>query len=191
MFDGTFSVKKAKVAKLWSPEDKITKRGKNNTTYQADNDGSWHKYPDRMLWARALGFAAKDGAADALKGLMVREEMEDMIRAEQARDITPVKQIAALEIPDDIPDSQSSRTGTNGAEKPATDTKVTAREPDNEPDEQIANPDSILSKIEEDIALCTSVEDLSQVEQQYADLLPRLPKSHRKKAAKLFADAKE
>lgn len=164
----SFDVAKARKAGLW---------GKT---------GPWSQHPERMLQMRARGLACRDGAADVLSGLYLREEID-----EPMRDITPVKQIAALEIPDDIPDSQGPRTGTNGAEKPATDTKVTAREPDNEPDEQIANPDSILSKIEDDIALCTSVEDLSQVEQQYADLLPRLSKAHQKKAAKLFADAKE
>ena len=186
-FDGTFTVKQAKRAKLWSPDEKVSKRGKGGTTYQADNDASWHKYPDRMLWARALGFAAKDGAADALKGLMVREEMEDMIRAEQARDVTPIKQIAPLEIPDDIPDTPSSRSVTKADDPAQNETNVTEREPD----DMLADPDGVIAKIQEDIALCTSAEELSDIETQYEDLLPRLPKGHQKKAKKLFVEAKE
>lgn len=187
-FEGSFNVAKAKRAGLWSPEPRIKKKGKNGW-YDADNDSAWHKYPDRMLWARALGFAAKDGASDALRGLMVREEIEDMIRSEHARDITPAKSApTALEIPDDIPDISSSSDGDNAKFDLA---KVATFEPDNEPDEPFADPDSVIAKIADDLALCQSVEEVAEVEVQYADWLPRLPKGHQKKASKLFIDAKE
>jgi len=91
VFTSSFSVSDAKQAKLWDEKVKVTKRGKNNSTYEADNDSAWHKYPKRMLWARALGFAAKDGGADAMKGLIIREEMEDMIRMERMRE--PQRQV--------------------------------------------------------------------------------------------------
>lgn len=39
--------------------------------------GPWKQYPDRMLQMRARGFAARDGAADVLMGLYLREEIED------------------------------------------------------------------------------------------------------------------
>lgn len=119
VFVGRFSVADAKRAGLWSPNAKIRKRGRNDTTYEADNDSPWHKYPARMLWARALGFAARDGAADALRGMMVREDIEDMLRARyQAEDAQiiphedpkPVAQVTqqtaapdVLDVPD-IPD---------------------------------------------------------------------------------------
>jgi hypothetical protein len=95
-----FSVKDAKDAGLWSPDAKIKKKGRNGTFYDADNDSPWHKYPKRMLWARALGFAAKDIGSDAMKGLMVREEVEDMLRSREAIDLTP--DVPAL--PNDIPE---------------------------------------------------------------------------------------
>jgi hypothetical protein len=183
VFEGDFSVAKARKAGLWSPDPKVKKRGKNNSFYEADNDSAWHRYPDRMLWARALGFAAKDGAADVLRGLAIREEVEDMIRSDAARDITPTRQISALEIPDDIPDSTSSKTAGNT--KPDL-----AIEPDNEPDE-LADPAGLLAKLADDIALCSSIEELSEIEDQYADLIPRLPKSDQAKAKKLISDAKE
>jgi len=177
VFEGDFSVAKARKAGLWSPEPKIKKKGRNGTTYDADNDSAWHRYPDRMLWARALGFAAKDGAADVLRGLAIREEVEDMIRSDAARDITPPKAIAPLEIPDDdeVPPKQIA--------EPAP---VAADEPD-----ELADPAGLLAKLSDDIALCSSIEELSEIEEQYADLIPRLPKSDQAKAKKLISDAKE
>lgn len=64
----TFSVADAKKAGLW---------GKS---------GPWQTYPTRMLQMRARSYAARDGASDALMGLQVAEEMQDVA---PARDITP------------------------------------------------------------------------------------------------------
>lgn len=55
----SFSVADAKTAGLWA---KV---------------GPWKQYPERMLQMRARGFAARDGAADVLMGLYLREEIED------------------------------------------------------------------------------------------------------------------
>lgn len=38
--------------------------------------GPWTQYPSRMLQMRARGLAARDGAADALSGLYLQEEIE-------------------------------------------------------------------------------------------------------------------
>lgn len=62
----SFSVLDAKRAGLW---------GKS---------GPWTQYPDRMLRYRALGFALRDTFSDVIKGLGIREEMQDI----PARDIT-------------------------------------------------------------------------------------------------------
>lgn len=82
--DGTvterrFSVNDAKNAALWGKA------------------GPWKQYPDRMLAMRARGFAARDGAADVLGGLYLREELED----EQMKDITP----AEIPMPPEIPEA--------------------------------------------------------------------------------------
>jgi len=63
-----FSVTDAKKASLW---------GKS---------GPWQTYPERMLQMRARSWACRDGAADALMGLQVAEEMHD---APKMRDVTP------------------------------------------------------------------------------------------------------
>jgi hypothetical protein len=39
--------------------------------------GTWTQYPDRMLQMRARGFALRDKFADVLKGVAMREEVED------------------------------------------------------------------------------------------------------------------
>jgi len=39
--------------------------------------GTWQQYPDRMLQMRARGFALRDKFADILKGIAIREEVED------------------------------------------------------------------------------------------------------------------
>jgi hypothetical protein len=80
--EGSFSVAKAKRAGLWDRNPTKEAYGKTKP-----NDSAWFRYPDRMLKARALGFAGKDGGADALKGIQVREEAEDMER--EMRDVTP------------------------------------------------------------------------------------------------------
>lgn len=61
-YEGRFSVRDAKRAHLWA---------------NARRD-PWIKYPKRMLMARARAFALRDGFADALSGLSIREEIEDM-----------------------------------------------------------------------------------------------------------------
>jgi hypothetical protein len=77
-----FSVLDAKTAGLWDRNPTKQAYGKTKP-----NDSAWFRYPQRMLKARALGFAGKDGGADALKGIQVHEEAEDMDRA--MRDVTP------------------------------------------------------------------------------------------------------
>lgn len=67
-----FSKKDAETAKLW---------GKS---------GPWTQYPKRMLQMRARGFALRSQFADALAGLISREEAEDMPHEE--RDVTPKRE---------------------------------------------------------------------------------------------------
>lgn len=68
----TFSVADAKRANLWGKQ------------------GPWQQYPQRMLAMRARAFALRDGCADMLRGMQVREEVEDYSGA-PLRDVTPVK----------------------------------------------------------------------------------------------------
>ncbi|MEM7239694.1 MAG: hypothetical protein AAF501_17955 [Pseudomonadota bacterium] len=51
--------------------------------------GPWKQYPKRMLAMRARSWAARDGAADALMGLHIREEVQDYHGPDHAKDVTP------------------------------------------------------------------------------------------------------
>lgn len=73
----TFSVADAKRAGLWSPSLKVKKFKKDGSTYEADNDSPWHRYPDRMMQMRARAFALRDLFADILGGMHLREELDD------------------------------------------------------------------------------------------------------------------
>lgn len=61
-YEGRFSVRDAKRAHLWGSSKKVP----------------WIEHPKRMLKMRARAFALRDGFADALAGLSIREEVEDL-----------------------------------------------------------------------------------------------------------------
>lgn len=63
---GEFTVKKAKRAGLWT------------------KSGPWTTHPERMLQMRARAFALRDGFSDVLRGLGIREEVEDYAEPAQA-----------------------------------------------------------------------------------------------------------
>jgi hypothetical protein len=67
-YEGTFTVGDAKRAKLWLNPRK----------------SPWMDYPKRMLFHRARAIALRDGFADALSGLAIREEVEDMEHQEKS-----------------------------------------------------------------------------------------------------------
>jgi hypothetical protein len=66
VIEHTFSVADAKTAKLWQ---KKTPKG---------FDTPWITNPKRMLQMRARAFVLRDGWADYLKGLSIREEAQDI-----------------------------------------------------------------------------------------------------------------
>jgi hypothetical protein len=57
-----------------------------------DRGDVWKKYPQRMLQMRARAFAMRDMFADVLKGVAIKEELEDI----EPRDVTPIKAPQAL-----------------------------------------------------------------------------------------------
>lgn len=66
----TFSASDAKVANLWGKQ------------------GPWQTHKKRMLGNKARNFAIRDGAADALMGMQVAEDVQDY-GPDAARDVTP------------------------------------------------------------------------------------------------------
>jgi len=71
-FEGYFSMRMAKDAGLLDKKGEV-----------------WKHYPDRMLKARASGYADKDGWPDALAGMISQEEAESI--PPEPRDVTPKK----------------------------------------------------------------------------------------------------
>ena len=68
----TFSKDDAIKARLWDERETVTKGN-----YTNPNQSAWYKYPKRMLAMRARGFSLRNQFADALLGLITREEAQD------------------------------------------------------------------------------------------------------------------
>ena len=120
-----FSVADAKRAGLWNKA------------------GPWQNYPDRMLQMRSRGFALRDAFPDALKGLMLAEEAQDImpidkpasaeVAAEAANSFMPKAKPAALpadiphdKAPETIPEQPASQSVERKAEAPAAPQKADA-----------------------------------------------------------------
>ena len=110
---GEFTVGDAKRANLWLSHKRQP----------------WILYPDRMLFNRARAFALRDGFADALAGLAIREEIEDIPQpAPEAVDAkfldkgleAPAEPAGELE-PETPPAAQDAEIVTEGAPEPADD----------------------------------------------------------------------
>ena len=164
-FTGSFSVKDAKQAKLWDQSPTKTSYGKTKP-----NDSAWFCYPQRMLKARALGFVGKDGGADALKGIGVREEIEDDIRHREPRDITPVhdKQ-SALDLPD-IPDISPAHTD---------ETEIPSE----------IDPDMVLDHLRLALQHCDDTEEWALICESNEDDIAMLPATYQIKARRMLAEA--
>ena len=69
-----FSMENAKTAKVWLP-------GRDNNPGKwislSERSGPWQSYPERMRQMRARSWALRDAFPDVLKGLHIREEVED------------------------------------------------------------------------------------------------------------------
>lgn len=165
----TYSVKQAVKAGLWQTQERVKRKARDGGFYEKDNDSPWFRFQERMLPMRARGYASRDGAADALSGLYLTEELQSA----PMRDITP-KQQDALEIPDD--------------DEVAPKQLETAKTEDVD---LLSDADGFLLKLEEDIALCSSVEELNEVAESNSDMIARLPTEQKVKAAKMLAEAAE
>lgn len=91
-----FSVPDAKKAGLW---------GKS---------GPWTNYPTRMLAMRARSWACRDAFADALRGLGVREELQELAPREVRGRVVETKLILPGDPIADIPNETSEAVATHG-----------------------------------------------------------------------------
>lgn len=80
---GEFTVGMAKRAQLWLNAKKVP----------------WMQHPQRMLKIRARTFPLRDGFADALGGIAIREEIEDSFEAEDRHVIVDMSDKPKVEAP--------------------------------------------------------------------------------------------
>jgi hypothetical protein len=152
-----FSVAMAKTAKLWDRRATIQKRNSSDTYA---NDSAWFRFPDRLLRARAIGFAAKDGASDAMRGMMVMEEAIDIQRTQEERNqdtIAPVEtSVPALPFdisldldPVPVQEQKPAKEPEKASEFPSGN--IDPAFPDGLADEQqvIPDDDQVLSRVSE------------------------------------------
>lgn len=102
---GEFSVADARKAGLWDDRERVpnkwAKAGEPTTKL---NDAPWFRHPKRMLKMRARAFALRDGFADILKGLHLREEIEDIGRiVDEAEQMPAATAGAMLDAGEDAP----------------------------------------------------------------------------------------
>lgn len=92
----TFSRNDAIKARLWDERENVTKGN-----YTNPNQSAWYKYPKRMLAMRARGFALRNQFADALLGLITREEAQDLNDYDGALTSMPSADKPAIKIVED------------------------------------------------------------------------------------------
>lgn len=93
-----FSEADARKARLWDERPTVTKTW-DGKAEQKPNDSPWFRFPDRMLQMRARGFAVRDGASDVLRGIYIREEIDEP----RSIEVAPQISVVAMDLPD-IPD---------------------------------------------------------------------------------------
>lgn len=156
----TFAVADAKKAGLWGKQ------------------GPWQQYPDRMLQMRARAFALRDGFADVLGGLYIREEIDDA--HQEPRDVTPKPPAppAPPPPPEELPPAAEASPPTPPAEpeKPKPNRKQRQHQAAADRAEGIpaadADPDGFLEWIDATLA---TIDDAAELETAWNEQIePRM-----------------
>ena len=166
--EGLFSVAQAKKAGLWGKQ------------------GPWTQYPERMLKMRARAFALRDGFADILRGLSIREEVEDYPeRASRSEPSSLQERLAARQHVDPVDDGfneNSINRQINGAQEDSTndpdaiDADDEQPKPegqktsDNAPEEDLSDEQrGLLTEIEKSFSGCRTLVELDRELGKYKD----------------------
>ncbi len=119
-----FSVLDAKEAGLWDNRKTVRRQIKGEWR-EVDNDAPWFRYKKRMLKMRARGFALRDAFADILKGLRLREEVEDYAQGDDGvyrqtdAGTAPSAEDVSLMPPAPPPEAEADSSGPVMGEAPA------------------------------------------------------------------------
>lgn len=128
--------------------------------------GPWQQYPDRMLQMRARAFALRDGFADALGGMYLREEMDD---TPPMRDVTPPPQPPRVEDPEPMPvAAEPKRRGRpkGSTNKPREDATAYAAPAEPEPVEDMVTAEEPQAEEVWQDEAAEDAPELSEYEQQ-------------------------
>jgi hypothetical protein len=134
---------------------------------EADNDSAWFRYkPDMLRW-KAVARVVRIGAADVMKGVAVREDMD---RSDDAIDITPLPEIPDLpDIPDEAPVKQITQP--------------------KQPADLIADQAGFISMVQSSLSACESRKEIAEVVTSNADVTKRCSPSNRQRIAELYREA--
>ena len=155
-----------------------TKTIKGSVAQWKTNHGLWGKDNEQQLVYRGTRQWARRWMPDRLLGIYSADELDDIAsrdvptghRAQRMKDVTPSS--PALEIPD-IPDAPTQAEASQEVEETISKTEAEA----------------FLAKLAEDIELCTSATELAEISEHNADMIARLPKAQKAKAAKMLSEA--
>lgn len=161
----SFSVADAKAAGLWDTREKIRRKDKSGNWYDKDNDSPWFRFRKRMLQMRSRGFACRDGVPDVLRGMYVREELDETV------DITPKrKEPQTLQIVPDIPDVPDV--------------------PDMEAEEPVS-VEGVLNDLGNHLEQATSIADVLATEREFGPAIMNMDDDARDMAVEMIQAAKE
>lgn len=135
--------------------------------------GPWTQYPKRMLQMRARAFALRDGFADVLRGVSIREEVEDYV------DVTPQRETPPRP---PRPDAPAKLT------PPRPDAQPQAVSETPKPEESDMDWRSQVEAYDNALSACESAEDLNDAVSTMGSVFVDAPEVIRAEATKLEAD---
>jgi hypothetical protein len=166
-----FSVDDAKRAGLWDDRAKIKGKDKNNVWHEEDNGSAWYRYQERMLQMRARGFCARDGVPDVLRGLYIREEIEEDRRSHASR-VTPAADMSELS-PPPAPEEE-----LKALDAPARTPEAHFEAP--------GGPEDFLSDLDVSLAACRTRPQLDEVWAENLETVCLLGMQPRQKAELIY-----
>jgi len=123
----SFSMENAKTAKVYVAPRREGEKG--TWISLSDRPGPWQSYPERMRQMRARSWALRDTFPDVLKGLAIREEVEDYgDEPAEPKNITPTPDLEARmadlmpkELPAGKPSPAEDTPSSPAEQAPVTD----------------------------------------------------------------------
>lgn len=182
-YTGKFTVGDAKRAKLWMNAGKAP----------------WMQHPKRMLKIRATAFPLRDGFADCLAGLSIREEVEDLPPAPAAvtstdflDDAKAPKIIEHLAEP--TPQAAATPAEPSGAAKPQAEPSSVGGGDGNGAGPSSAGPSDIelwRDGVMAEIARAKSHNELEDLRLAHDDTLAAAPKAIAEQVSRQFAERRK